>query len=231
MLNRTSLNRTSLQPAALPQSFASGMDESPPLTGSRADRKSFFRTLRLPSSLQGYLFFLTCLLILAFTMVLHVLLSAEIMRLDVKLESMREAHARIERRNAGILWEVSQYSTLSEVYEKAKKLGFEPVTNIEFVPAIAVGGEDPDTLFEPAFAPLPSSQLDGGGSSSNPIFTDPFTGQPADDSAEPGGESLPRAEVPWYSALRGTGIRDALAETADWVRNRIQFAWGNPVGP
>jgi hypothetical protein len=187
--------------------------------------------LQLPSSLQGYLFFLTCLLILAFTMVLHVLLSAEIMRLDVKLENLRETHARIEQRNAGILWEVSQYSTLSEVYEKAKKLGFVPVTNIEFVPAIAVGAEVPDLLYEPAIVPLTSSQPNDVGDSSNPIFTDPFTGRPVEDLVVQAGELPLHPQEPWYSALRGARIRDALSETGEWVRERIQFAWGNPDGP
>lgn len=62
---------------------------------------------QMPSTLQGYLVFTFCLLILAFTMVLHVTLSAEIMGLDQRLIAMKDEYQDIERKNAGIIYEIS----------------------------------------------------------------------------------------------------------------------------
>ena len=65
---------------------------------------------QLPNTLQGYLVFTFCLLILSFTMILHVTLSAEIMRLDERLIALKSEYEAIERKNAGIIYEISRYS-------------------------------------------------------------------------------------------------------------------------
>lgn len=96
--------------------------------------------LSLPSTLQGYLFFVLCLLILAFTMALHITLSAEGMRLDRELTALEEEYARIERINANLVWEISESTSLAEINAQAVALGYAPVTEFKYV---VMGSGDP----------------------------------------------------------------------------------------
>lgn len=133
MFNRSALSRN-LPPAivpTIPPGMATGI-HSPraddlPLVGRFGwQRVSGF--FRLPTTLRGYTAFLAGLIVLAFTMTLHIILSAEIMSLDVQLSNLREEYARIERYNANIVWEIAGYTALDDLHEQAVAAGY--VNNI-----------------------------------------------------------------------------------------------------
>ncbi len=89
--------------------------------------------LRLPSTLRGYTAFLASLLVLAFTMTLHIMLSAEIMRLNVQLYELQSEYARVERYNANIVWTVSEHSSLVDLHSEALTAGYVNTIPTEYV--------------------------------------------------------------------------------------------------
>lgn len=127
------LNRTSLPRPVSPHALATEMEGEGrnPLAGLR--RQQLVNLVQLPTTLQGYFVFVVCLVILAFTMALHVTLSAEIMRLDEQVAGLEDEFASIERTSANMVWQISGYGALADVASKARDLGYVPVTQFKFV--------------------------------------------------------------------------------------------------
>ncbi len=170
---------------------------------------------QLPTSLQGYLVFTFCLLILAFTMVLHITLSAEIMRLDDELILLKSEHQTTEHKNAGLIYEIARYSSLQDVNRKAVLAGYVPATKAQFV----VQRQDVvDALDNPAPKDLTPEYLILGGdlaAPTNPVVV--LENAPAESATESN----------FWSYLRWQNVRDALAETGSWLRSWLP-ARGTP---
>jgi hypothetical protein len=124
------IDRSAFPPGMSSESHRGDASDSP---ASLFTWNSATKWFQLPSSFQGYLIFLLCLLILAFTMVLHVTLSAEILRLNVELDGLASENERIERHNANLVWLISQRSSLTDAYKAARELEYAPVTDVQFV--------------------------------------------------------------------------------------------------
>lgn len=118
------LNRTTLPPTALTTTGAARSEErmSALLEGSLARRLA--RLLQLPTTSRGYAGFIGCLLILAFTMVLHITLSAEILRMEVRLKTLKQEYSEIEQTNSNIVWQIAGYSALDDISAKAALKGY-----------------------------------------------------------------------------------------------------------
>lgn len=150
------LNRSAFPPALAAES----PDKDPNAESlSHMWHANALRWFHLPSSLQGYLIFLLCLLILAFTMVLHVTLSAEILRLNVVLGDLQDENERIERHNANLIWLISQRSSLADASRAAKALDYAPITETRYV--IRGAAEAPPHTSEPIMSQS-QSQPDAG---------------------------------------------------------------------
>jgi hypothetical protein len=228
MLNRTSLN----------SAFAPGFEEpatSRLLTGRW--RKLTFG-LHLPSNLQGYLFFVLCLLILAFTMALHITLSAETMRLNQRLFTLKEEYARTERINANLVWEISQSTSLASVNAAAVGMGYVPLTEFKYVvigsmesgstPAANVAGEEQGWSVGPSaenpVVVIPSTL-------GNPVPAAPqMAPQPAmpysagaDGPLQTPGIRLGQvnSEPAWRSSFSMDELRAAASETIRWLQDRL----------
>ncbi len=171
--------------------------------------------LQLPSTLQGYLVFTFCLLILSFTMVLHVTLSAEIMRLDERLALLKSDYEATEHRNAGLIYEISRYSSLQEVNKAAITAGYLPAKEYKYV----VEREDVvATLDNPAAVDLmPQYLILGGDPNAAGAPTVVLPGTPVESVQESG----------FWSNFRWERVRGALAETGLWLRDRMP-TWGRP---
>jgi hypothetical protein len=191
MLNHSALG-TNLPPAIAP-TIASGISPmraavtSPlasdlPLVG-RLRWQRLVGLFRLPTTLRGYMAFFASLLVLAFTMTLHIMLSAEIMRLDVQLYTLQAEHARLERYNANIVWEISQHTALDSLHAEAVNEGYVNNVPTEYVqmPIAAIAsaaGVDANNLQagnqqgngSPNYLQLPGA--------SDPTITDPNAPQP-----------------------------------------------------
>ena len=169
--------------------------------------------LQLPTTLQGYLVFTFCLLILAFTMVLHVTLSAEIMRLDEKLIALKSDYEATEHKNAGLIYEIARYSSLQDVNRKALLAGYVPADNFKYV---VERPEVVDALNNPTATNLTPQYLILGN-------------DPAAQAAQPVAQDQAPGESPaesgFWSYFRWESVRAALAETGAWLRSRLP-AWG-----
>lgn len=225
------LHRTSLPTNA----FVSGLEDpvSVPLLTGRW--RQWTLGLHLPSTLQGYLFFLLCLLILAFTMVLHITLSAENMHLDQKLATLKGEYARTERINANLVWEISQSTSLAAVNAQAVALGYSPITEFKYVvmgdestlageqaPAdIAAGSAG---LVEPSAANpvivLPGAQSGASAATAQQAlpFETPGMQMALTESAPDTGQDVSPAERSLFSMQ---GLRAAANETLRWIQDRL----------
>ena len=173
MFNRSALSQN-LPPAIAP-TIPSGMAtaihtphaDDLPLVG-RFGWQRLLGFFRLPTTLRGYMAFLAGLIVLAFTMTLHILLSAEIMRLDVRLDELHLEQARIERYNANIVWQISDHGALETLHQQAVAAGY--VNNIptEYVDMPLASGAAAMTQLQS----LPASGVN------DPIVVDPAAPQP-----------------------------------------------------
>ena len=123
MLNRTSFS----------QNMTTGLQATPsaPLTGIRW--QPLVDALQLPTTMRGFLVFLLGLLVLAGAMAIHVTLSAEMMRLQLRLDELQGMEARVERQNANLLWQISRHADLQTLHEEALSLGYRPVEDRIYV--------------------------------------------------------------------------------------------------
>jgi hypothetical protein len=117
MLNRTPFS----------QNIAGGLQSTPtaPLSGIRW--RSWLEAFQLPTTARGFLAFVLGLLVLAGAMSIHVMLSAEMMRLQLQLDELKEVEARIERQNANLLWQISRRADIQTLFEEAVTLGYKPI--------------------------------------------------------------------------------------------------------
>lgn len=151
MLNRTSFS----------QNITTGLQPTPaaPLTGIRW--QPVLESLQLPTTLRGFLAFLVGLLVLAGAMSIHVTLSADMMRLQLRLDELEQREARMERQNANLLWQISRHTDVQAVYGEAIALGYKPVEDRIYVvepPAPALSPVNPSPDQRPAEDPLAAQQ-------------------------------------------------------------------------
>ena len=131
------LNRTTV-----PQSIADGLKTR---TGvwSRERWRRLADLVYLPESARGFLFFVLGLLVLAGTMAIHVLLSAQLLRLEVQLAAVNSRIDQVERLNDNIVFSITDKAALSQVYVAALQRGYvpleEPAYVVRDVPALAQG--------------------------------------------------------------------------------------------
>ena len=170
---------------------------------------------QLPNTLQGYLVFTFCLLILAFTMVLHVTLSAEIMRLEQRLGALKSEYETTERANAGVIYEISRYSSLQDVNTRAVEAGYIPAKKFKYV----VSRPELEAAFDDATAAglTPRYVILGEDPDAQAVPDVVQTTPPAESSAERG----------FWSNFRWQRVRDAWTETGSWLRTKLP-AWGAP---
>jgi len=254
MFNRSALSQN-LPPAIAP-TIPSGMAtaihtplaDDLPLVG-RFGWQRLVGLFRLPTTLRGYMAFLAGLVVLAFTMTLHIMLSAEIMRLDVQLADLREEHARVERYNANVVWQISEHGALDTLHTQALTSGY--INNIptEYVDmpnasiaamttqSLQVSGANDPTITDPA-APQPVYHVVLGepsavGETAGAIGASQ-EGAPVQGVAQGlgvAGKQSQQAngtdvEESWWSRtmpewLRFEQVGNAIDESLDWIRANI----------
>jgi len=133
MINRTTLTQR------VSTSIEAG---SRPATLVNERWRAIAEEVALPETRRGYLLFVLSLLVLAGAMAIHIMLSADIMRLQVQLTELQGQQARIERQNANLLWEASRNMTLQELHASAVETGYQPIAERVYViqPALLARG-------------------------------------------------------------------------------------------
>lgn len=121
------LNRTTL-----PQSIADNLEPRPGLWSAERWRK-LADTVYVPETPRAYALFMLGLLVLAGTMAIHVLLSAELMRLQIQLNDVNDKVAQVQRLNDNLVYQAADRSALDAVYAAALEQGYVPMEKPTYV--------------------------------------------------------------------------------------------------
>lgn len=167
MLNRTTFS----------QNVSAHIASAPPPPLAGVGWRPIADMLRLPTTARGFFAFLLSLLALAGVMAIHVMLSAEMMRLELRLDELRETEMRIQRQNANLLWQIARNADAEMLYEKALAAGYTPIKQRVYV------------IEQPTPSPIPVNAAENS--------------QAADASAssQPDGVSSNTGWRAWLSAL------------------------------
>lgn len=127
-----------LQPTSLTQALA--QSQRTPRVGKAVSASTLGTgwqqvadVLQLPTSMQTFLVFFIMLLLLAGSMIMHVLLSVQVMEKQSVLNELTAQYAQTQRQNADLVWQINQTSNLETVYAKAVNLGYQPMVERKFV--------------------------------------------------------------------------------------------------
>ena len=88
----------------------------------------------LPQTLRGYLFFVLALTVVCGLAVIQVWTSLRITQARAELEALRVQYSLIEQKNAELLWQIGQRTTLEQVQLRAVQLDFRPALQRNYVP-------------------------------------------------------------------------------------------------
>ena len=91
------------------------------------------KVIPLPNSRRSFGLYMVAFLIVIAGMMTHVLLSAQILQLQVELSVLEGRHSIIERETGEVLWEIGRVTNLRHVEERAKAAGYAPITEREYV--------------------------------------------------------------------------------------------------
>lgn len=78
----------------------------------------------LPNSIGGFARFFIALVILVGGLTVHIYLSAQILEAQVNQQQLVQTHELIQRENAQLVWEITQYSAVNEVRRRAFEIGY-----------------------------------------------------------------------------------------------------------
>ncbi len=119
------------------------------------------RLVPLPDSFAGFLSWALVLAIVAGGILLQVWTSLLITEARMELASLQTQHAELERENAQILWQISQYASLEKVEQRARELGYVPATQRRYVSSgqpVAAGANPAPVAATAATVAAPESE-------------------------------------------------------------------------
>jgi hypothetical protein len=83
--------------------------------------------LRLPATPRALALYTLVIGIVCTALMLHVMLSAQIMQAEVRIHSLQSELDTINRQNDEILWQIARATNLTRIQERALALGYVPV--------------------------------------------------------------------------------------------------------
>ena len=89
----------------------------------------------LPQTLRGYLLFVLALTVVCGLAVFQVWTSLRITQARGELEALRVQFSLVEQRNAELLWQIGQRTTLEQVQTRAVQLDFRPALERNYIPS------------------------------------------------------------------------------------------------
>ena len=89
----------------------------------------------LPQTLRGYLLFVMALTVVCGLAVFQVWTSLRITQARGELEALRVQYSLVEQRNAELLWQIGQRTTLEQVQTRAVQLDFRPALERNYIPS------------------------------------------------------------------------------------------------
>ena len=94
---------------------------------------SLDKSIPLPRDLRSFLIYCTVLAGIAAGMLIHVLLSAQILEAKVELADMQDYLTVVERQNGELLWLIGRATNFEYVRDKALAEGYTPIKDRQFV--------------------------------------------------------------------------------------------------
>jgi hypothetical protein len=176
------LNRTTI-----PQSIADSLEPR-----ARAWNPERWRRLAdsiyIPETARAYALFVMGLLVLAGTMVIHVLLSAELMHLQIQLNDVNERIAQVQRLNDNLVYGIADRSALDAIYAAALEQGYVPL-------------EEPAYVVRDTTAPPETSTAEPGAVTAGSGEGPPASTRPADGAGGGWGDWW----ADYWQAVRSSG--------------------------
>lgn len=101
------------------------------------------QAIPLPRTLQEYLTWALLMGLVAGLAALQVNITVRVSKARLELARLDQKYNQIQRENAQLLWQISQYTTLERVAKEAEGMGFRPTLTREYVRPTAVGSVPP----------------------------------------------------------------------------------------
>lgn len=92
--------------------------------------------VRLPESRGGFLWFFLSTAIVCAGIVVYILFSVQLYRIETELAGLQTQYHSIERRNAELIWAIEEESSLVKVQTQAANLGYVAPQNRLYVTSI-----------------------------------------------------------------------------------------------
>lgn len=89
--------------------------------------------LRLPGTPRALAVYTLVVGIVCTALMLHVMLSAQIMQAEVRIHSLQSELDTINRQNDEILWQIARATNLTRIQERALALGYVPIRTRQYV--------------------------------------------------------------------------------------------------
>ncbi len=117
------------------------MIEHPVLKQRRLNTAPSAPSLNLPRAGAGYASIIQVALVVlgialaTFVLYLYLLPNSQISAAEARIEDLKAQHAALVRQNAEIMRQISTYTNLGTVQQRAQKLGMGPARSVIFLPA------------------------------------------------------------------------------------------------
>jgi len=160
--------------------------------------QSLQNIIGLPDSWASFLMFLVVLIVLSGGLLLHIHLSAQLLQIQLQIDSLARAHDEIEYQNAEIIWQISQSTAIHEAQQRALALGYDSTQQHYYV--TTGNGTDEATATTP----------DGSDTHVSPFAVESPAESPAAPAATGHGNAHPTlldASTTWQSRLQDIGRR------------------------
>lgn len=95
--------------------------------------ESLDNAIPLPHDLRSFAIYFGLILTVAAGMMVHVLLSAQILQAKVELVNKQARHTVVERQNGELLWLIGRSTNLAFVQDRARAAGYRPIDERQFV--------------------------------------------------------------------------------------------------
>jgi hypothetical protein len=96
-------------------------------------RQRVSRAFPMPKSFRDFARYLLAMSIIAAFAFLHIWTAMKITETKMELQQIRSGHIRLQRENAEMLWQLSQYTNLDQLYNRAANLGFRETVTRRYI--------------------------------------------------------------------------------------------------
>lgn len=128
--NTTTKQSATLQEALTPDALSLGAAEQAQI---RRWLQWLNQALSLPGDWISFAMFAMVLAVLGTGLMLHIHLSSQIYRTQLEIGEMEIVYDRVAHQNTELIWQISQFTSLNSVRQRAEAMGYAPATQQYYV--------------------------------------------------------------------------------------------------